>query len=297
PLDKDRLDEVSSRQVFAAIGQVALMNYYSKLFGSHSVVCGQVLTMKESFSDRGHYLNQKNCIEAMLSVGVLPIINENDTVSVTELMFTDNDELSGLVATMLKVDMLVILSNVNGVFDGPPQDSTSHLIRTVNPSEASIEQYIQNSRSTLGRGGMGTKQRIARGVALQGIEVVVANGHKENILTDIILHNGTLCTRFTPKGKVASSVKRWLSQSESFAKGEIHLNQGAIEALSCPGKATSLLPVGVVRIDGEFRKGDIVRIVGPGGNLFALGKSSVASKDVEALNGRPLVHYDYLYIY
>ena len=116
----DRLDTVSARQLFSAVGQVKLINHYYEFFRDHGMACGQVLTLKESFSTRRHYLNQKHCMEVMLENGVIPIVNENDTVSLTELMFTDNDELSGLIATMMDMDALVILSNIDGVYDSDP---------------------------------------------------------------------------------------------------------------------------------------------------------------------------------
>jgi glutamate 5-kinase len=117
----DRLDTVSARQLFSAVGQVKLINHYYEFFRDHGMACGQVLTLKESFSTRRHYLNQKHCMEVMLENGVIPIVNENDTVSLTELMFTDNDELSGLIATMMDMDALVILSNIDGVYDSDPK--------------------------------------------------------------------------------------------------------------------------------------------------------------------------------
>ena len=129
----DRLDTVSARQLFSAVGQVKLINHYYEFFRDHGMACGQVLTLKESFSTRRHYLNQKHCMEVMLENGVIPIVNENDTVSLTELMFTDNDELSGLIATMMDMDALVILSNIDGVYDGDPSLPESRVIRSARP--------------------------------------------------------------------------------------------------------------------------------------------------------------------
>ena len=126
---EEHLDPVSARQLFSAVGQAKLINRYYEFFRDHGIVCGQVLTMKENFSTRLHYLNQKHCMEVMLDRGVIPVVNENDTVSVTELMFTDNDELSGLIASMMDMDALVLLSNVDGVFTGDPADPESQLIR------------------------------------------------------------------------------------------------------------------------------------------------------------------------
>jgi glutamate 5-kinase len=190
------LDEVSSRQLYSAIGQAKLMGKYYTLFREHGITCGQVLTTKEGLDKEDHYLNQQHCMEVMLAEGVIPIVNENDTLSITELMFTDNDELSGLMAQMMKVDHLFIFSNIDGIYDGNPADPKSRVIRTVAATD-DMEQYIQTSKSSLGRGGMLTKCHIARKVAAAGIPVVIANGKSEDILLRLVDHpEETVCTRF-----------------------------------------------------------------------------------------------------
>jgi glutamate 5-kinase len=190
------LDEVSSRQLYSAIGQAKLMGKYYTLFREHGITCGQVLTTKEGLDKSDHYLNQQHCMEVMLGEGVIPIVNENDTLSITELMFTDNDELSGLMAEMMKVDELIILSNIDGIYDGNPADPNSSVIRKVATTD-NMEQYIQTGKSTLGRGGMLTKCHIARKVASEGIPVVIANGRSEDILLRLIDQpEETICTRF-----------------------------------------------------------------------------------------------------
>ena len=182
-----RLDEVSSRQLYSAIGQAKLMGKYYTLFREHGIICGQVLTTKEGLDKADHYQNQQHCMEVMLGEGVIPIINENDTLSITELMFTDNDELSGLMAEMMKVDMLIILSNIDGIYDGTPSNPESQVIRTLSPiGNDDLSQYIQTEKSSLGRGGMLTKCHIARRVASIGIPVVIANGKSEDILLRLI---------------------------------------------------------------------------------------------------------------
>ncbi len=298
-----RLDPVSERQLFSAVGQIKLIDRYYNLFRDHGIACGQVLTTKESLSTRRHYLNQKNCMETMLSVGVVPIVNENDTISVTELMFTDNDELSGLVSTMMSADALIILSNIDGIFTGNPADPASQLIREIAPDGGDLSGYIQSSRSSFGRGGMLTKSRIARQVAAEGIEVIIANGKRENVLTDLVLRretSGAPFTRFVPFPKPVSGVKKWIAHSDGFAKGEIHINARAAQAL-CGTDAVSLLPVGVERIEGEFEKGDIVKIFAPDNSQIGVGRSSTDSEHARRTIGvkgtRPLVHYDYLYLY
>ena len=135
------LDTVSARQLFSAVGQTKLMHTYYQLFKERGLECGQVLTTKEGLSTRHHYLNQKHCMEVMLSAGVIPIVNENDTISLTELMFTDNDELSGMVATMMEARMLIILSDVDGIFTGDPSEPGSELIREIAPGSDEAEQF------------------------------------------------------------------------------------------------------------------------------------------------------------
>ena len=260
-----KLDSVDQRQLFSAVGQAKLINRYYELFREHNIPVGQVLTTKESFGTRRHYLNQKNCMTVMLENNVIPIVNENDTISVSELMFTDNDELSGLIASMMDTQALIILSNID-----------------------------------FGRGGMLTKTNIARKVADEGITVIIANGKRDNILVDLLQHpEETLCTRFIPSDEPVSSVKKWIAHSEGFAKGEIHINECATEVLNSE-KAVSILPIGITHIEGEFEKDDIVRIMDFQGNQVGVGKVNCDSKQAQEAIGKhgkkPVVHYDYLYI-
>ncbi len=180
------LDSVEQRQLFSALGQVKLIGLYYDLFREHNLHVGQVLTMKENFEQGEQYDNQKACMTVMLENGVVPIVNENDTVCVTELMFTDNDELSGLIAMMLHADMLVLLSNIDGIYTGNPCDPQSTLVRKVEAS-TDLSQYIQASKSSLGRGGMVSKYSTARRVQRSGIKVIIANGKRDDILIDLIV--------------------------------------------------------------------------------------------------------------
>ncbi|MCL1937850.1 MAG: glutamate 5-kinase [Candidatus Azobacteroides sp.] len=294
---KGKLDDVSSRQLYSAVGQAKLINRYYDFFSEHGVACGQVLTTKESLSTRRHYLNQKNCVGVMLENKVIPIMNENDTISVTELMFTDNDELSGLISAMMNVDALIILSNVDGIYDGPPSLPSSHVIAVIDREQEMVD-CIQTSQSAFGRGGMLTKYRIAQKVASEGIEVIIANGRTENILLKILETDGQVaCTRFLPSPKASSGVKKWIAHSGSFAKGEIHINENAAKAL-LGEKATSLLPIGIVAVDGHFEKDDIVKVIDNKKNEIGIGKVSYDSAKVAELMGKkgnkPVIHYDYL---
>jgi len=178
------LDSVEQRQLFSALGQVKLIGLYYDLFREFHIHIGQVLTMKENFQPGEQYDNQRACMAVMLENGVLPIVNENDTVSVTELMFTDNDELSGLIAQMMKADTLILLSNIDGIYDGHPDDANSQLIKEVAP-DRDLSEYIQPERSAFGRGGMHSKYTTAQKVQQSGIRVIIANGERDNILVDL----------------------------------------------------------------------------------------------------------------
>ncbi|MCD7973013.1 MAG: glutamate 5-kinase [Candidatus Azobacteroides sp.] len=297
---KNKLDTVSSRQLFSAVGQAKLINRYYELFREHGMACGQILTTKENFGSRKHYLNQKNCITVMLENKVIPVVNENDTISVTELMFTDNDELSGLIASMMNVEALVILSNVDGIYDGPPTLPSSKVISEIKNDKEEAVDFIQTTKSQFGRGGMMTKYTIARKVASEGISVIIANGKKDNILPQLMKKNSTvICTTFLPAQNPISNVKKWIAHSDGFTKGEIYINAYAKEAL-LGEKATSLLPVGVTDIKGEFEKDDIVRILDEKGNQIGLGKVRYDNEKAKELIGkqgaRPIIHYDYLYL-
>ena len=182
-----QLDSVAERQLYSSIGQIRLINLYNQLFGSYGIPIGQVLTQKDNFASRTACLNQKSCILTMLDNGVIPVLNENDTASLTELMFTDNDELSGLMATLLGADKLVILSNVDGIYTGAPDAPGSELIRRVTPGE-DLRDFVQQTKSGYGRGGMGTKCHIARMVAAEGVEVVIARGNRPDVLVDVVEH-------------------------------------------------------------------------------------------------------------
>ena len=295
-----KLDNVAQRQLFSALGQAKLINLYYDLFREYHIHVGQVLTMKESFSTRREYLNQRACMEVMLDNGVIPIVNENDTVSVTELMFTDNDELSGLIASMLDADELIILSNIDGIYNGSPKDPRSEIIPIVTP-DRNLSDYIQQEKSRFGRGGMTAKCNIARLIADEGIKVIIANGKRDDILMRLISNApDTQHTEFTPNpNATASTMKKWIAHSGSFTKGSIHINRKATEAL-CGDRAVSLLPVGVTAIEGDFEEGDIVSIISDNGEPIGIGRSGYSSDEARKCIGqhdqKPIVHYDYLVI-
>jgi glutamate 5-kinase len=193
------LDSVEQRQLFSAMGQAKLIGLYYDLFREYHIHVGQVLTMKENFRPGEQYRNQQACMRVMLENGVIPIVNENDTVSVTELMFTDNDELSGLIAQMMEADTLILLSNIDGIYTGRPDEPASRLIPTVEPGR-DLSQYIQKEKSSAGRGGMQSKYETAQKIQQAGLRVIIANGKRENILVDLVQNKENVPhTEFIPK--------------------------------------------------------------------------------------------------
>ena len=181
------LDSVEQRQLFSALGQAKLIGLYYDLFREYGMHVGQVLTMKENFEPGEQYENQKACMTVMLENDVIPIVNENDTVSVTELMFTDNDELSGLIARMMQADTLILLSNIDGIYTGNPDEPDSELITRVAPG-TDLSQYIQPEKSAFGRGGMHSKYTTASRIQQAGIRVIIANGERDDILIRLVEH-------------------------------------------------------------------------------------------------------------
>ena len=288
---------VSAKQIWAAIGQVKLMSTYQFLFEKYNIIAGQVLATKEEFSDRRHYLNMKNCISAMLENKVLPVVNENDTVAINELMFTDNDELSGMIASMMDSEALFLLSNVDGIYNGIPGTAGAEVIREVSHDSASPEQFMTTSKSGFGRGGMLTKYATARKIATEGIDVFIANGNRDSIVLDILRGRDVPFTRIRRRQGRPKSVKKWLYHSDTFARGAVVINQGAKEAL-LSDRASSLLMVGITGVEGYFEKGDIVRIIDEEGNSIGLGKAAYDSRKAEQSTGtrlpRPFIHYHYL---
>jgi glutamate 5-kinase len=241
----------------------------------------------------------RNCLETLLKNDVVPVINENDVVPITELMFTDNDELSGLITDMMNSDALIILSNIDGIYDGLPSHPTSKVIPVIEPDNMTASRFIAPTRSNFGRGGMLTKFSIAKKVALAGTPVYIANGATEHILLDIIEgKKDTQQTLFAP-GRKTTTFKKWLAHSDTVAKGAVYINAGAAARLS-EQHAVSLLLVGVTRVEGEFAKGDVIHVIDEQNNVIGLGRaefnSDAARKKVGERNARPIIHYDYLYL-
>lgn len=289
-----KLNKISQRQIFAAVGQIELMKIYSELFAKDDHACAQVLATKEDFRDRQHYLNMKNCLQALLKNRIIPIVNENDVVAVDELMFTDNDELAGLIAGMLNADALIILTNVDGIFDGDPENKNSKIISEIRPKD-NLPKYILPHCSSFSRGGMTAKYKTAKKLASLGIVTHIINGRTTDILKKI-LDNKLVGTKFVTRKKI-SNIKKWIASTDEI-KGTIHINDCAVEALL--SKTSSLLPVGITKIEGKFDKGDVVKICNGKNKILGHGKtqydSDKASGFILQKNKPELIHCDYLYL-
>lgn len=295
---EDKQETVVHKQILASIGQIELIRSYKELFLQEGHPIAQILVTREDFRDRRHYLNMKSCLGGLLKHKVIPIINENDAVAVNELMFTDNDELASLVAAMVDADTLILLTNVDGIFKGHPDDPASELIEQVGRKMPEVSRYVSTTKSAFGRGGMLTKMNMAKKAADLGIHVFIANGKKEQVLQDFY-YNRLRSTYFEPE-RSRHSQKKWIAHSDHYSKGEVIINEGAKKALLSP-KVSSLLPVGVVAVTGDFTKGEVIRIRDEQGEKIGLGKAEYSAKAAEEKIGmskqKPLIHYDYLYLF
>ena len=293
----EKFDPIATRQLFASIGQVKLINTYAHEFEKYNILCSQVLVTKEDFRDRLHYLNMKNCLKILLQHHVVPVVNENDVVSITELMFTDNDELAGLIASMLNAQALILLTNVDGIYDGDPGNGSAKVIEEVSGATIDFSSFVSADRSQFGRGGMVTKSNMAQKTAQLGIAVHIANGTKENILVEL-LAGKSAHTHFTPN-RSASGKKKWIAHAGNYAKGIVQVNEGARAALTS-AKASSLLPVGVINIVSGFKKGEIIKLVDENHKHIGLGIAEYGSDKATEMMGKKnqkaLIHYDYLYL-
>jgi glutamate 5-kinase len=298
----DALDRVSNpvarKQVLAATGQVRLMENYRVLFAGHQLTVAQVLTSKSDFQTRRHYLNMRGCIDGLLTAGIVPIVNENDVVSITELMFTDNDELAGLLAGMVNADLLCLLSTVPGVFDGNPGDPGTRVIECWEDDRHRPEDLVQRGASTLGRGGMHSKLVMARKTAQLGTTVIIADGADRDILHKIV--SGQAAGTRVPAAGGASPAKRWLASADAHAVGSVTVNAGAAAALLDRKRLASLLPVGIESVEGPFSQGDVIQVRGPDGDVLGCGRAAYGHEEAGDFQGqrghKPLIHYDYLYL-
>ncbi|TEB16447.1 Glutamate 5-kinase [Pelotomaculum sp. FP] len=273
---------IPEKQAAAAVGQGVLMHIYEKLFAEYGVTVGQVLLTREDFSDRKRFLNARNSLHAMLHFGVIPVINENDTVAVDEIKLGDNDNLSALVATLIDAELLVLLSDIDGLFTADPRkEKSAQLIRDVTEMTPEIEALSGGAGSKLGTGGMATKIQAARIAMHSGTVTVITNMEEKNIIRRVI-EGETVGTVFWPCANKMENKKRWIAFSSSIC-GKIFVDEGAARVLVKQGK--SLLPSGITRVEGSFDIGNTVVIAGPDGTEIARGIVSYSSEDIERIKG------------
>ncbi len=274
--------DIKHKQAAAAVGQSSLMWAYERSFAKCGKKVAQVLLTRDDFADRKRYINSKNTLLTLLSYRILPIINENDTVSTEEIKFGDNDHLASLVASLVEAERLIILSDVDGLYDTDPKaDARAALIDCVDAITPEIEERAGGSGSVVGTGGMYSKVLAAKRAVTHGITVNIISGKKEGTLTDL-MEGKRVGTLFRPKEEKLSSKKGWIAYG-SRAKGSIVLDDGAVKALVESGK--SLLPSGIVSIEGEFDIGDAVYCVDIRGNRVAKGLTNYSSSEIRKIRG------------
>src|SRR5262245_25170086 len=277
-----RPSDLPHLQACAAIGQCYLMRAYEECLAAHGTPTAQVLLTASDFHNRSRYLNARNTILTLFEYGCLPIINENDTVSVAEIRFGDNDHLAAMVTNLLQAPLLVLLTVVDGLHDFDPRANPSAKVLTTVPNiDSSIAEMAGPSRSSLGTGGMRSKLRAARLVTAAGESVIIANGTQPDILHRIFAGEpvGTL---FLPHGNTVPAWKRWLGYTAQ-PKGRLLVDDGARQAVQHKGR--SLLPIGIVRVAGSFGKGDVVALCDGEGAEFARGLTNYAAADVARIVG------------
>ncbi|MCA9191874.1 MAG: glutamate 5-kinase [Planctomycetales bacterium] len=279
-----RPSELARLQAVAAVGQAHLIQAYEHFFSAHGRHAAQVLLTAEDLDDRTRYLNVRNTLVALLELGVIPVINENDTVAVDELLttFGDNDRLAAMVAGLLARPALIILSDVVGLYDKDPVQPDAEVISVVEQLDQSILDMAVQRRNGISKGGMASKLRAAQFVTQSGAPVVIAGGRVPRVL-ERLAAGEDLGTLFLPQPRSLTPKKRWIGFSAQPA-GKIIVDQGAVKALSTKGK--SLLAVGITDVKGEFLKGEVVLIVDGDGKSIARGLTNYASDELRRIQGR-----------
>ena len=273
-----RPTDLAKLQAVAAVGQRRLMDVWAAAFAPHGLPVAQILLTREDVDDRTRFLNVRNTIHAAHELGAVPVINENDTISTDELVkisFGDNDILAALVTHALRADLLVLLTVVDGILD---QGGKS--VRLVESLDQ-VRDLVRAEKSALGRGGMNSKLESARMVTESGEALVIADGRMENVLPRV-LDGDDVGTLFVPAGRKRSGRSRWIGSAR--AAGKITVDEGAAAAVA--QKNRSLLPAGIVRVDGAFERGDVVEILSPAGVCIARGLTNYASEDVQRIRGK-----------
>ena len=276
--------DIPAKQMLAAVGQPRLMAFYEQLFGLYEVTVAQVMLTRNDLSLRTGYLNSRNTLEALIARRVVPVVNENDTVATEEIRVGDNDNLSAMVVTLIEANLLVLLTDQEGLFTADPrQDPGAELITEIPGADIPEEIWRSAGLSAngLGTGGMVTKLQAAELARRSGAKVVIAQGGEPDVLVRVAAGE-QVGTHFQPSGTTLESRKRFILAGGQ-AIGALHIDQGAFTAIQEGG---SLLPVGIVQVEGEFRRGDTVGVFGPSGKEIAKGLSNYASNDLDEIRGK-----------
>ncbi len=280
-----KVNGIPYKQVLAAVGQSRLMHFYDSLFSQYDITVAQALLAKADLTNRAGYLNARNTLLALLEIRVLPIVNENDVVAVDEIKearFGDNDNLSAMVANLVDADLLLILSDIAGLYTADPHhNSEARLIPQVKRIDAEIEKLAAGTTSSLAIGGMVTKIEAARLATASGVTVVVADGREPQVILRIA-SGEAIGTRFIPTVSKLESRKRWMLSGLS-TRGKVVVDSGAATALK--RRQCSLLAAGIERVTGDFQQGDIVNVYDPQGSHLGCGITNYSSADIEIIKG------------
>lgn len=271
---------IQDKQAAAAVGQGMLMREYAKAFGEHDITVAQILLTQDEITDRERYINTRNAMTRLLDLGVVPIVNENDTVSVEEIRIGDNDTLSALVASLIGADLLVMLTDVDG-FMMADEDTELQVIDEIPEITNDIEEAAGRPSSQMGTGGMATKLQAARICMDAGVTAVIASGRKDGVISQIVAGK-KIGTLFPPKTDPMESRKRWLAHGLKI-KGTMMIDGGAETALIKGNK--SLLPVGVKNVEGSFEAGDSVSVKNDAGTEIARGLTNYSSEKIKKFMG------------
>lgn len=273
---------IPEKQAVAAVGQGTLIQVYEEAFERHGLKVAQILLTRDDLTNRKRYLNAHNTLSTLLAWGIIPIINENDTVAVDEIKFGDNDNLSALITHLIEAGLLIILTDLDGLYNRDPRkDPQAELIPVVEKIDAQVVRYTSFAHGALGIGGMRSKLKAARKATLQGTPVIVANGRRDGILIDLI-KGRPLGTLFLPHKQHLSRRKHWIAYTLK-PRGDIVLDEGACRALTQQGK--SLLPTGILEVRGRFGVGTCVRCLNPEGRRIAKGLVNYSALDLEKIKG------------
>lgn len=278
-----RPQTIPQKQAAAAIGQTRIIREYKETFQARKYNVAQVLLTRDDLSNRRRYLNARNTMTTLLEYGVTPVVNENDTVVVEEIRFGDNDNLSALVTTLVEADMLIILSDVDGLYDSnPAENPQAELIPVVERVTPTIEAMGSSTVGTLGTGGMATKLKAAKKAALSGVGTLIVNGRSPHILPRVFA-GADVGTYFLPAQSKLTAKKHWIAFSKK-PRGKLLIDEGGQQAVIRRGK--SLLPSGICGVDGGFERGDAVRLCDRDGNEFARGVVSYSLAETLKIMGK-----------